>query len=329
MQIAPNSDTPKVVISVLNWNGWMKTTKCIEAILCSRYSNYEIVIVDNCSQDDLVERLSEAFPNIRLIRSENNLGYAGGNRLAVDYAIDANYDAIWILNNDTFVEPDSLSELVRAYSTHGECLYGSLPVNSFDGGSTYVVGRAFYGMAPDEKPDFENVIVQSGVKPSELVQLGDLNIANLNGNSMLIPLEVVKKYGFMREEYFLYAEEWEYCFRLAALGVPSVLVVTSVVRHEERGSSRESTSINAVVKYYHIRNQLIVLREYGSATDYKKRLFSRLRTLKRLLKSWVRDQVKAKRYMPLPFSTRLTALAIFHGVLRITGKTFAPEDFID
>src|ERR1035437_2216086 len=105
---------PKVFIVLLNWNGFNDTVECVNSIKKISYGNYEIIIVDNESENDF-EKLENIYSNeIILIRSDVNLGFAGGNNLGIKYALKNDADFVLLLNNDTTVDPDFLDGLIKS-----------------------------------------------------------------------------------------------------------------------------------------------------------------------------------------------------------------------
>ncbi len=111
---------PKVSVIILNWNQPRLTVDCINSVLKQKYTNFEILLVDNASRDNSVEIFEERFGDnekIRIIVNPENLGYAGGNNEGVKRARG---DYIAILNNDTTVEKDWLEELIKALESDGK-----------------------------------------------------------------------------------------------------------------------------------------------------------------------------------------------------------------
>src|SRR5215213_2485085 len=102
---------PKVFIIILNWNGWQDTLECLASLNGLAYSSYEIVVVDNGSTDESEIRIREARPDITLLQTGSNLGYAGGNNVGIRYALEQGAEYVWLLNNDTVVHPASLRTL--------------------------------------------------------------------------------------------------------------------------------------------------------------------------------------------------------------------------
>lgn len=104
---------PRVVIAVLNWNGWQDTVQCLRSLQAVTYENMEIILVDNGSTPaDLVE-LRKWAAQVRLIENSVNLGFAGGNNVAIRTALaDPRTDYVLVLNNDVVVEPDFLDQMI-------------------------------------------------------------------------------------------------------------------------------------------------------------------------------------------------------------------------
>lgn len=106
---------PRVVLIVLNWNGWSDTTTLVDQLLHIQYPNYRIIIVDNHSKNNEGERLRSRYNNqVDVIITSDNLGYSGGNNAALPLIQKGQYEYVGILNNDLTVEADFLNPLVTA-----------------------------------------------------------------------------------------------------------------------------------------------------------------------------------------------------------------------
>src|SRR3989338_3576803 len=102
---------PLVAISVLNYNNWKDTIECLESLLRLDYPNFRLIVVDNCSPNDSVKEIRrwaerKDSNSLTFIESAKNLGYAGGNNLAIRHGLDHGARYVWILNNDTIVSKD-------------------------------------------------------------------------------------------------------------------------------------------------------------------------------------------------------------------------------
>ncbi len=105
---------PKVFILILNWNQKDFTLDCLDSLENLTYPNYEIVLIDNASEDDSVAEIRKKFPSLTLIESESNLKVTGGRNLGIRYLSDRDFDYLLFLDNDTVVAPDILEFMVEA-----------------------------------------------------------------------------------------------------------------------------------------------------------------------------------------------------------------------
>lgn len=106
------SSTPSVAAIVLNYNGKDVTLEALESLEGMSYPSYDLVVVDNGSTDGSAEAIAERFPAVHQVRTEDNLGPAGGANLGIRWALERGYDYLMVLNNDIEVEPTMLDELV-------------------------------------------------------------------------------------------------------------------------------------------------------------------------------------------------------------------------
>lgn len=259
------SDSPLVYISVLNWNRCEQTIDCLRSLSLLDYPNFRIVVVDNASVDGSVTRLRQTFPDVTLIESDANRGYAGGHRLAVDYALQHHADLIWLLNNDLRVEPAALRRLVEAYQSSGDALYGSIPLEmalqNDDLNSALVTFPLKYF-----RKDFrqELFVLRPFRKYGELfADTFPREVSGLPGSSLMIPARVIERHGFMDETFFLYAEEIDYCFRLRRQGVASIIVPASIVFHRKSQSTAINPALRHAAVYYRTRNQLLFIKRHN------------------------------------------------------------------
>jgi GT2 family glycosyltransferase len=109
---------PSVYIVLLNWNGWQDTLECMNLLRRMEYQNWHAVIVDNGSTDDSVERLKHSCPDVTVIETHKNLGFAAGNNVGIRLALNNGADYVFVLNNDTTVFPNTISAFVRFAETN-------------------------------------------------------------------------------------------------------------------------------------------------------------------------------------------------------------------
>jgi len=243
------------LISVLNYNNFESTKKCVSSILNCSLKNIEIYIIDNNSPDNSYRKLKGYFKDIKVVKSKTNNGYAAGHKIAVNYAIKNEFDFIWLLNNDLTVRKESLQKLLSAYESNGTGVFGSITLKSenpdvvnFGGGNTDNTKEAFDYNA------YEGCLLEEYYKKTQLRK-----VQSVEGSSILIPLEIIKEHGFMREDFFMYGEETDYCYRLKKVGISSFVVPESVVVHKGAESLKNSKHLES---YYRRRNILYFEKEH-------------------------------------------------------------------
>lgn len=210
-----------VYVIVLNWNGWKDTIECLSSLRHSDYPNYEIVVVDNNSEDDSVVRIREAHPQVPIIQAEDNLGFAGGNNLGIRYALSKGAEFVWLLNNDTKVMKNTLSSMVE------------LAMRNPDVG---VVGSAIYEMDPPNKLQaWGGGRVDMFLGRARKCRKGS-NPDYITGASMLIRRQLLEEVGLLDERFFMYWEDTDFCFRARKRGWKIAVEPSSVVFHKESAS---------------------------------------------------------------------------------------------
>lgn len=252
--------SPKVLISILNWNAPINTVQTVKSVLLSAYDNYTILILDNHSTDNSESLLRDAFPGIRFIKMKSNLGYAGAHKVAANIAIKENYELLWILNNDVEVFPSSLFELVNAYKRNEDSLLGSVSINS-DGKTINFAGGL--EITDDNSIDGNSEYNTFSGKRIDEVEILERQVSGLQGSSFLIPINIIIKFGFMDTRFFLYGEETDYCYRLRSrFNIASFIVPSSRVIHYGGGSFIQNEKLQWIRIYYSTRNGNLVHNKY-------------------------------------------------------------------
>lgn len=245
----------KVSIILLNYKGTKDTLSCIESLEKIEYDNFEIIIVENDSPDDSYEVLSEAIGNKHtLIKSPSNGGFAKGNNIGINYALEKGTDFVLLLNNDTLVEKDFLREMINCYhrnKTVGmvgcKILYESRRDLIWYGGGELNLKR-FYGLHHGEgQKDCEDFNTEKEVTFN-------------TGCVMLIPREVIQKIGTLPEEYFLYYEDVDYSLSVQEAGYKIYYCPRAVVYHKVSASTGGEESPFAVE--WNTRNRIIFMNKF-------------------------------------------------------------------
>jgi len=198
----PTESLPKVIVVVLNWNNYTDTASCLSSLRQLHYDNCEVVVVDNGSTDDSASQIRNAFPEVSVIETNSNLGFAAGCNVGIRYALGRDSHFIWLLNNDTVVDPEALQTLIDK-ATSDERMGA--------------VGSAIYVM--DDPTRLEawgggHVNVWLGRSRQFLVPVHDSSIDFITGASMLIAREAIEQVGVLSEQFFMYWEDADFCYRL-------------------------------------------------------------------------------------------------------------------
>jgi GT2 family glycosyltransferase len=245
--VSAAGQTPLVYILLLNYKAVGHTLACLASLTRLNYPAYQVVVIDNASEDGSVEALKASQYDFHLIQSGRNLGYSGGNNLGVRYALEQGADYVWLLNNDTTVDPEALTALVaQAQKTGG--LVGSLL------------------LYPDGRYQQVGTVIRWGTGSTKGIPEGRISdgmaVPCLTGASLLIPRAVLERIGLLDESYFLYFEDGEYTLRANRAGFSATVALGSRVFHEEGASTGRKSPRT---QYYYHRNRLKLLYRYAAA----------------------------------------------------------------
>ena len=228
---------PRVAVVVLNWNGLEDTLECLESLSRSVYPNMEVIVVDNGSSDGSPEEIALRFPDVHLIRNPGNMGFSGGNNVGIREAFRRDADFVWLLNNDTVVEPATLDHLIRAARQSDEIGLVSPVIRFFEDRTRIQFCGSYI--------DWKKSRIVKVEKPESLP--GNGKDISLWGTALLIKRGVLERAGYLDEKYFAYHEDEEYCMRAARTGFRCVVVPEARVFHK---NSRATGSNDAPMQVF-------------------------------------------------------------------------------
>ena len=237
----------KVSIITVNYNGYDDTCALIESIPLNDKS-LEVIVVDNASRINEAEKISAKYPLVKTIRSEQNLGFAGGNNLGIK---EASGDYLFFINNDTYLKDFNISALIDKLNSSDE-IGMVCPKIRFAWENNPI---QFAGYTPLSRITLRNKAIGYNEQDK-----GQYNKAHptpyAHGAAMMAKREAIEKVGVMPECYFLYYEEldWSMMFRRAGFQIWYEPACT--VFHKES----RSTGVNSPLKAYYItRNRLLFI----------------------------------------------------------------------
>ena len=243
-----------IAIVIPHYNGQQMLADCLSSLVKTEYENYRIYLVDNASSDGSPQWAKQNYPQIEVISSSKNLGYAGGCNLGIRSTKE---DYIVLLNNDTEVRPDWLKALAAGLDQNPSAAAAQPKIlwlkdrSLFDysGGAggmmdiygfPYCLGRLFESKEKDNG--------QYG---------GDIrDIFWASGSASIYRRSALDKAGLLDEDFFMHMEEIDLAWRLQLSGYRILSVPDSVIYHLSGGSLPAG---NFRKMYLNHRNSLLML----------------------------------------------------------------------
>jgi GT2 family glycosyltransferase len=243
---------PRVAIIVLCYNGIADTLACLASLAQLDYppERLEVVVLDNASRDDTPAQVRAAFPAVTVIANGANLGFAAGNNVGLRYALEHGFDYAMLLNNDTELAPDCLTQLVAEAETDPQIgvvgpliYYHAAPTRIWSAGGTIDWRRGICSMVGE----VEDAGQFSAPRDADFV----------TGCAMLIRRAALERAGLLDERFFMYFEETEWCVRVARAGYRVRFTPWAKLWHKIPLDARYDKEYLA---YYMTRNRLLFLR---------------------------------------------------------------------
>jgi GT2 family glycosyltransferase len=243
---------PRVAALILNTNRREDTLACLGSLVAGTYKNLRIILLDNGSTDGTVAAVAERFPTVDILRLKDNRGYAGNNNVGIKAAIDSGADWLFVLNEDTVVDPDCVGCLVAAGESNARVGIVGPTVYHYDepniiqsAGGT--IGRYWESLHLNkDEPDLSH---KSEPRPVDWI----------SGCGIMVRRQVVEDVGAIDERYFYYWEETEWCMRARRAGWRILHVPAAKLWH--KGVQRDYRP-PASVTYYATRNRLLTLAKH-------------------------------------------------------------------
>lgn len=268
-------------IIVLNWNSERETIKCVESLRnLDNFSNCRVIVVDNNSHKKSYDSILEYFilnyenefieigekeavsynidHNLYLIRNEGNYGYAGGNNIGINFALKfERMSYVWILNNDTVVQSDSLKFMLHKFLENNNYgVVGSRLVELENKSNVQGVGGIINPWLCTTKEIGSDLKINDAINEKEFEEKIDYVI----GASLLISRDCLENVGLLCEDYFLYYEEIDYCNRARENNFSIGIASQSIVFHAHGASTNKGKS--QIADYCSVRNRILITRKF-------------------------------------------------------------------
>jgi len=246
---------PCVAVVVLDWNGVSDTVRCLESLSRSDWPRLETIIVDNGSDQPLAPVIRDRFPNAVVIRSESNLGFAGGMNVGVRRALDGRADYVLLLNNDTIVDASTIRQLVQEAEAHPDAGIVSPLVLTRDAPERIASAGARF----DPRRGHPGRPLLAGEPAADLHGVREVDASS--GEAMLVSATAINEVGMLDGALYLRLEDIDWSLRMRAAGRRNYVVLDARVWHAVSASSGgEHSPLNA---YYHTRNILFVCARHA------------------------------------------------------------------
>lgn len=287
----------KITIVVLNYNGWQDTVECLLSIAEIKQSGYSVILIDNASADDSVVRIvdgvagkfnttvlneddvntnfsfhdtpsipdiSASCPSLLFVKNTDNVGFAAGCNQGMQLALAAESEYIWLLNNDTVLEPDSLSLLVDFLDTH-KAYHAVTPQIRLHGAQNIIWNcggeLTWYGM---RRYYFVNKDFDT------LPACESLDITFVTGCALLVRAKLVQEMEGFTEDFFFGEEDFDFSLRMKKNKRKMACCLPSIIYHKVGATiDRSSKGINVNKAYIHYLNRFLNIRNHWRPVCWK------------------------------------------------------------
>lgn len=283
---SPSDPAPHVVSVVLNWNGRDDTLRCLESLAATTWPAHTILLVDNASADGTCEAVRDRFPEVRVVRNAENLGFAGGNNVGLREALALEANFAFVVNNDTVVEPACIELLVEE-AQRLEPVGAVCPLIVFEEPRDTIW---FAGATFDPRRGRSGRMLGYGARDRGQYQR-TCETERATGAAMLIPAPALQEVGLFDEELFLQYEDVDLSLRLRRAGRGIFMAPRARVIH--RVSRSSGGEYSPLVAYFVIRNHLTVCERYaplGLFSSIRRRLAALAVSLYRLRRAPARGR---------------------------------------
>lgn len=253
----------QVSVIVLSWNSADYIGKCLDSlqkVSVPSGVDFRVILVDNASSDNSVKYLTKKYPQHELLVNQSNLGYAQGNNVGIQKALENGSDFVWIVNPDVEVHPKSLTALLAGAR--------NFPQGGIFGSKIYFAPGFEFHKDRYTKKDIGKVIWYAGGNMDWGNMEGhhrgvdevdsdkynrDLETDFVTGASMFVRSQVYRDIGLLDSRFFLYYEENDFCQRAKAAGWKLMYIPDSIAWH----ANAQATGIGSGLQDYYItRNRL-------------------------------------------------------------------------
>lgn len=257
----------QVAVIVLNWNGKNDTLACLESLQAQNDIQTKIILVDNGSDDDSVSAVAEQYPDAEIIETGLNLGYAAGNNIGLNRALELGFEYMLVLNNDTILEPYCIAKLVTDLEQHPDAAAAAPKTFFLDSPATiyYAGGK----LNTDGSPE------HVGWGRLDGPEFGSSDTEWITGCAILFRAQPLKEISLFEAKFFLLFEDLDWSMRARKLGYKLRFVGEAKLWH--KGSASFGKTFSPFYWYYYSRNSFLWIERNFSLRQRPRLYLSALR----------------------------------------------------
>ncbi len=249
---------PMISIITVNWNTTAMTADFLRTVKekCLSYP-YEVIVVDNASEEDPTSALKEVFPDVNVIRNEKNMGFSAGNNAGIR---SAKGDYFFIVNNDTEFSYGLLEGLISVFRTNPDAGIVSPKIHYyFNKGTIEYAGYNKVNM-------FTGRSAMIGCKEKDMGQYDNIRVTQYaHGGAMMVSRKAVEDAGLMPEIFFLYYEELDWSEQIKRKGYNIYYQPEALIYHKESMTTGKSSPLKT---YYLTRNRILFMHRNMPLLNY-------------------------------------------------------------
>jgi GT2 family glycosyltransferase len=249
---------PRVCVQILTWNRWDEIAECLESCECIEYPNYEVVVLDNGSEDLTIPVVRRDYPWATLIENGENLGFCRGNNVGLRRALERGYDYVFLLNSDTKVLPGCITELVRVMQRD--------PRIAIAGAKNILMENPDYMWGQYGQVTWGPMLVKTigRFAPDRQLREPAKDVDWVICNGCMMSREALLKVGFFDENYWQCNEDVDWSYRARAQGLRVVYVDRAAILHKGGTSGQLGHKWVFSYGYFIGRNAFTFAWKYGT-----------------------------------------------------------------
>jgi GT2 family glycosyltransferase len=220
----------KISVVIPNWNGVDYLKICLPSLIKQSFKDFEIIVIDNGSNDDSINYLEKKYSQIKIIKLKENLGFSKATNAGIK---TSKGEYIFLLNNDTKLDKNCLKYLIDATKKNPQISFFATKILNFDKKNLI-----------DNAGDFIDSVGHLYSRGFQKKDGSKYNQEKLifagSGGAVLIKKDLFKKIGYFDEDYFFYMEDIDFFFRAQLAGFTGLFVPSAIIYHKHGGTSSKN-----------------------------------------------------------------------------------------